>query len=398
MTSQSLSSGTAVAAIGERLLGRVEELTTVLTAAIRKAEPSYDADNLVPADDLHASVRANLVYILTRLAGERMPPDLAPARATGRRRAEQGAPLPAILHSYRVAGTFLWATLLDEASPTDRAEALLPGAAQLWSLIDELSGAVTDAYRDAVAERARSNEQTRNAMLDVLLRGDAGDGSRLWESAATLRLPHHGTFVVAAARAPRPGSEAIAHAEDTLRARGIQSAWRVEIDAHVGVLVLTPRLGIDKVSAHLAKLSGGPVGLSEPYESLEQTPAALRQARLAGTAGPGEPGVVRYGDVPIAVLLASAPDAAGTVARSILGPVLALPAVECDVLLGTLRTWFAEDGATSVAAAKMHVHRNTVRYRLRRLEELTGRNLTSPTGVAELHLALEAARILRLSA
>src|SRR5438067_2509147 len=383
-----------IVAIAERLLGRADALADELTAAIRRAEPSYDADNLVPVEDLRTSVRNNVVYIFTRLAGGRQAPGLAPARATGRRRAEQGAPLPAILHSYRVAGTFLWSAVLDAASPADRAEALLPAAAELWSLIDELSGAVTDAYRDTVAERARSNEQTRNAMLDVLLRGDSSDGSRLWESAATLGLPHHGTFVVAAARSARPGTEAIPHAEDALRHKGIQSAWRVEIDAHVGVVVLTPRFGIDKLLAYLGKTSRGPVGVSEPYASLDRTPAALRQARLAGA---GMDGVVRYGEVPVAVLLASAPDAAATMARSVLGPVLDLPAVECEVLLGTLRAWFTEDGATSVAAQRLHVHRNTVRYRLRRLEELTGRSLARPVGVSELHLALEAARTLRLS-
>jgi DNA-binding PucR family transcriptional regulator len=106
--------------------------------------------------------------------------------------------------------------------------------------------------------------------------------------------------------------------------------------------------------------------------------------------------VVHYGQVPIPVLLASAPDAAVAVARRILGPVLALPAAECNLLVATLTAWFAEQGATSQAADRLHVHRNTVRYRLRRIEELTGRGLTQPSGIAELHLALEAARIHRL--
>jgi DNA-binding PucR family transcriptional regulator len=100
--------------------------------------------------------------------------------------------------------------------------------------------------------------------------------------------------------------------------------------------------------------------------------------------------------VPIAVLLAGAPDAATGVAQTILGPVLALPVAECDLLIGTLRAWFAVDGATSEAVAALHVHRNTVRYRLRRLEKLTGRSLSRPTGVAELHLTLEAVRVLHL--
>jgi hypothetical protein len=386
-----------VVAIGERLLHRVDALATELTEVIRQAEPFYFAADVVPVDDLRTSVRDNLVTILGQLAGRPRPGPEA-SRATGRRRADQGVPLPVILHAYRVAGKFIWAAVLAEAAGEEgAATALLHAGSELWFIINEQSGAVTDAYRDAIAERARSNSQTRNAMLDVLLRGDLGDGSRLWECASTLRLPHHGTFVVVAARALRPGAESIPHAEDALRTRGIQSAWRVELDAHVGVVVLTPRQGIDRLCALLAELTTGPVGISEPYAGLEQTPAALRQARLASAAAtPDSHDVVRYEQVPVAVLLASAPDAAATVAQAILGPVLALPAVECDILLGTLRTWFAEHGATSTAAAKLHVHRNTVRYRLRRLEELTGRSLSQPIGLAELHLALEATRILRL--
>jgi hypothetical protein len=388
-----------VTAIGARLLDRVDELATDLTRVIQQDEPFYRDGGVVPHRDLRASVRDNLAHILSHLAGHPRR-GARPTRATGARRAEQGVPLPAILHAYRVAGRYIWAAILAEAAGDSVAtEALLHAGSELWLVIDDYSGAVTDAYRDALADRARSESQTRNAMLDVLLRGDAGDGSRLWECATALRLPHQGTFVVAAARPASPGMEAVPHADDRLRTRGLQSAWRVELDVHVGVIVLTARYGLDRLRADLAGLATGPIGLSDTYPSLDQTPGAARQARLAAaTAPPGGSGVVHYGQVPVRVLLASAPDAAISVARSILGPVLALPAGECDLLLATLDAWFAEQGATSRAADRLHVHRNTVRYRLRRVEELTGRSLTQPSGIAELHLALAATRIHRLAA
>jgi hypothetical protein len=388
--------GPIVAAIGERMLGRIEEIADELTKVIRGGESFYDTGSVVSTADLRGSIHDNLFYILSRLAG-RPSPGLDAPRATGRRRAEQGAPLPAILHSYRIAGTFLWTAILaDGLDHEGDPVALLPAASELWSIIDELSSAVTDAYRDTVAERARTNAQTRNAMLDALLRGDLGDGSRLWDSAATLRLPHNGTFLVIAVGTPSPGAEALPHAEETLRAKGIQSAWRVEIDVHVGVVALSGPHDADNVCARIASLSTGSSGVSEPYSGLEHTPAALRQARLAHAAAtPGSREMIRYGQVPIAILLASARDAASGVAQAILGPVLALPSVEASILLTTLRAWFTENGAGS-AAAKLHVHRNTVRYRLRRIEQLTGRDLTHPLGIAELHLALEAARLLHL--
>jgi hypothetical protein len=387
-----------IARIGERLLGRVESLAAELTELIKQAEPFYGAGDVVHTDDLYESVLDNLVHILSRLA-RRPRLGFAAANATGRRRAEQGVPLPPILRAYRVAGKFIWEALLAEARDEDTMREVVHAGSELWQIVDEHSGAVTDSYRDTVAEHARSSSQTRSAMLDVVLRGDAAGGSRLWECAAALRLPHHGTFVVAAARAPRPGVESIPQADEKLRARGVQSAWRLDVDAQVGVIVVASHTAVDKLCRHLTDLAAGPVGLSEVYSSLDQTPAALRQAQLAcSAAAPAEKDIVRYERVPIAVLLVSAPDAAASVAESILGPVLALPAAERDVLLATLRLWFAEDGATSAAASKLHVHRNTVRYRLRRIEDLTGRSLSRPTGTAELHLALEATRVLNLNA
>jgi hypothetical protein len=386
-----------VAAIAHRLLDRVDALATELSGVIRDAESFYRTGGVVPGEDLRLSVRDNLAHILGQLAGEPLP-GLEPPRETGRRRADQGVPLPVVLHAYRVAGKFIWSAILAEAEGDEVATtALLHAGSELWLIIDERSGAVTDAYRDAVAARAHSDSQTRNALLDVVLRGDLGDGSRLWESAATLRLPQTGTFVIVAAQPPRPAVESIPHAEEALRQRGIRSAWRVEVDTHIGVVTLTPRFGIEKLCGFLGESTTGPVGLSTPYSSLDRTPAALRQARLAYATGtPGSREIVRYEQVPVAILLASAPDAGTAVARAVLGPVLDLPPAECEVLLSTLRVWFAEHGATSAAADRLHVHRNTVRYRLKRVEDLTGHRLSEPIGIAELHLALEATRILRV--
>src|SRR5262249_3482272 len=127
-----------------------------------------------------------------------------------------------------------------------------------------------------------------------------------------------------------------------------------------------------------------------PYGNLEQTPQALRQARLAcAAATPHTADVVRFDQEPVAVLLVSAPDAAETTARRILGPVLDLPDDDRAVTIETTRSRLASAGPT-----RLHRHGNTVRYRFRRLEELTSRSLANPLDVAELHVALECARML----
>ena len=64
------------------------------------------------------------------------------------------------------------------------------------------------------------------------------------------------------------------------------------------------------------------------------------------------------------------------------------------VALDTARAWFTNGGSTSRIARALHVHRNTVRYRIRRLQELTGRDLAQPLDAAEVHVALECVRLL----
>jgi PucR family transcriptional regulator, purine catabolism regulatory protein len=62
-------------------------------------------------------------------------------------------------------------------------------------------------------------------------------------------------------------------------------------------------------------------------------------------------------------------------------------------LLETLRTYFAVNMNVAEAALRLNVHRNTVRYRLARIEELLGMRLDAPRTIANLHLALLTERL-----
>jgi DNA-binding PucR family transcriptional regulator len=73
-----------------------------------------------------------------------------------------------------------------------------------------------------------------------------------------------------------------------------------------------------------------------------------------------------------------------------LAPLLALPASERDRLLETLGAWLAHQRHTPAIADELHVHPQTVRYRINRLRELLGDVLDTSDGRFELELALRA--------
>ncbi|MDP9101901.1 MAG: helix-turn-helix domain-containing protein, partial [Actinomycetota bacterium] len=58
-------------------------------------------------------------------------------------------------------------------------------------------------------------------------------------------------------------------------------------------------------------------------------------------------------------------------------------------LAASLAAWCASGGDIAAAAARLHVHANTLRYRLKRAEERTGIDLTSPDQTLVLTLLLD---------
>jgi DNA-binding PucR family transcriptional regulator len=135
-------------------------------------------------------------------------------------------------------------------------------------------------------------------------------------------------------------------------------------------------------------------GVSPVYHALGDTPRALHYARLVlGSLPAGTPAVAQFQETPLRVLAAAAPDAAGELARVVLGPVLDLPAQDRSTLLSTLQAWFDAGGSAEETGRRIYCHPNTVRYRLRRVSELTGRNPTDPRDALVLRTALIVGRL-----
>jgi hypothetical protein len=110
--------------------------------------------------------------------------------------------------------------------------------------------------------------------------------------------------------------------------------------------------------------------------------------RVVGGTGASLPRPVALG-LACELLLATVP---GSVLRSfrqrMLGPLVAYDQRHRAELLPTLREFLACSGSWNVCATTMYVHVNTVRYRIRRIEELTGRDLSSLDDQVDFFLAL----------
>ncbi|MFI1462332.1 PucR family transcriptional regulator [Nocardia carnea] len=136
-------------------------------------------------------------------------------------------------------------------------------------------------------------------------------------------------------------------------------------------------------------------GASRPFTDLAAAPAALTQARFAlRCSSRGETGVHTYASAPERALIAANPDLAADVLADLLAAFDRLDPRDCQLLIDTALAWYEFGGSPTAVGKHLHLHRNTVRHRLGRIERLTGKAFTSPADAALLYLALHT-RLLR---
>jgi sugar diacid utilization regulator len=233
-------------------------------------------------------------------------------------------------------------------------------------------------------------------LVEALLSQRITDQQSLWEAADLLRLPTSGPYVVVAAELPSIGKVALPAIENKLSARDLRSAWRLLPDLQVGIVHLRgpgTTEALDTLVEVLGQAATARVGVSPTFHELPETSDALRFARVAVTGKPsGDSLIAVFDDTPLAVAAVSAPEIMAKIKSLVLSRVDELPDDERRILLDTFRAWLQTGGSANDTAAKIYCHPNTVRHRLHRIEELTGRSLSRPTDLAELCLAFEVER------
>ncbi|MFF0533161.1 PucR family transcriptional regulator [Nocardia amikacinitolerans] len=340
-------------------------IAEIVTARIENDDGDYD-DAALDHHELAVLVADSLAALLDALGGE--PYSLEPARGAGRLKAERGIPLDSLLHAFRVAGLAFWDIIVERADHDDR-PALPQLSTLMWATVDEYSVAAADAYRRVVvAGTEQPDQRLLRALLDPCFpptqRADLG---------SRMRLPAGATFVVVVG-----DIRLAATGVTTVRTRLAED--RVTLAAAVSPTTLHRALDTVRTRA----------GASKPFTDLVATPAALDQARLAFRClSEADTGVHTYASSPARALIAANPGLAADVLSDALAAFDRLHPDDADALVRTALAWYELGGSTSAVGERLHLHRNTVLHRLKRIERLTGTAFAVPSDAALLYLALQ---------
>jgi hypothetical protein len=310
--------------------------------------------------------------------------------ALGRGEFRQGRTMDALLGAYRIGARIAWERFLEagEAAGHDPAT-LYRLASAIFNYIDGISADSVEGFAQERAAAEGERQRRRRELARLLARDDVTaeevrESARVagWHRpralAALVVTPAGGGAAEADRLASRLGAEAIADVDG-----GVLVAW-------------VPDPSAPGRRAQLeAALDAGPAALG-PSVPPERAPASLARARAAHALAaegrlPRDTLVVT--DEHLATLLLHGGDRslATDLARAVLAPLQELRPSARARLRETLGAWLDHPGQVQPVAQRLHVHPQTVRYRLAQLRELFGERLDDPDARFELQLALRAA-------
>ncbi|MEV0248883.1 helix-turn-helix domain-containing protein [Nocardia sp. NPDC050712] len=381
------------------LLGEAKSLAAELV--------SHFATNVAPCQtlpgeeirgDVTAITRACLTLAMQML-DQRTPPteeQLAGVRESAAQWAREGVPLETIVQTYYEGFRIGFDLVVGHVTAADLPD-LIAATRLVLRLLEAINTAVAAAYTAEQRDVAREHQTVAQTLVSALLSGHGVaaltrqtgiEVAEHYEVVALLIPPH------ADERHPRVDTQVAARRKlrrlQAALADAFGSRSLALLGAHGGTLLIpvaepgSPAL-TDAVLARLGAAAQVELTATVVTARTEQIPVAAEDAHelLDLVTGIGRPaGAYRLADLAIEYQLTRPGPARDQLVR-----VLA-PLAEYPELLDTLRTYLETGLNRKATGRRMHVHPNTVDYRLRRIATITALDMTTAEGILRARIAL----------
>lgn len=340
-------------------------LADEIIAAIAEAVPEYDRP--MRGDfgrGIRVGVEQALAEFIDLIGAPRAAPRGGVYRALGRGEHRGGRSLDALQAAYRIGARVAWRRSGEAAARAaiDAADQRLLAEA-IFAYIDQLAAESVAGYAAAQARVAGEAERRRRRLVQALVDGEP-----------------RGSLEAAAAEAgwPLPRTLAIVAAHDSDRV--VQRIGAEALAAENLVVVADPDAPGSRLAGALQHTVAG-IGPTVPVEEAPLSHRLALAARKLATDGP-----VRADDRLADLLVTADVELAARLAERVLTPLLRDD--RSGRLTATLEAWLDAQGHHPTVAARLHIHPQTVRYRLARLRERLGDALDDPEQRFALQLAL----------
>jgi hypothetical protein len=372
------------------MVDRLPAILTEACALLTEQQPDY-AEFLAEGFEEILGAAEGFVARLVALA-EQNPSTAAPQLASGVEQAlfeeigrihyQQQREVTPLLAAYRTGAAVAWRHMADAALELGiPAEALAGLAAVVFAAVDQLSSASWRGYVQAQTSAGHARERLRDELAELLL-SDRSDMAAVRAAAvrAEWPLPRQAAVILI-----KPDNEVGRILLDRLD----DSYLRLRRAETLVAIVPDPEgPGRRKRLATALRGAGAVVSATVPLERLPASVGlAEHAARLQQTGVlPDDPLFV---DEHLDTMVVHRDDRLlAALRQQYLAPLAALPESTRDRLVETLRSWLMHMGNRKAVADELHVHPQTVRYRLTQLREVFGAALEDPAARAALLLAL----------
>jgi sugar diacid utilization regulator len=380
------------------LLADMDDLVAGAVEAICTEIAAYAAQDERFVADVAEQVEAHYTTKLKAFREERTVTldEVTFIRAAAMRRARAGLALEDYMNAFRVGEKALWEAVVATAGDTPLGhEAALTLVAPLMRYVDFVTTQAAHAYVEFQQYEVAEADRERRDLVEQLLAGELPADRTLLATAQAHGIAREVPLLVAVAVPVGPATDSdAAHVASAALARAANGEKKTLVVARQSEILAVPTLGerldaaavcerLRAVQDHLRQegivLA---IGVGTVADGVAELPRAYTEARaaLAGVTVGG--GVVALPCLSAFQYLTQRPD--DTVRRLIdprLSTFLAEDQARGGVLADTIRALADADLSLRVAAQRLHIHPNTAHYRLRRIEQRTGRN---PRRIADL--------------